>query len=198
MFLSFSLCAAVALAQPAGPGSSYVWPFHGSGGGAGLGGWGNSEVPVAAGTPMGSMRLGPDTTTCWEGGDYWWLYNHYGGFWWEQEGEACVRAFSHSKVQGAGLGDGGSLGLMVARYPMAPGAPLPGPIDMSPYRSEYSHHNETASPGYYGVFLNTSHTFAEVTTAGPTSGMHRYTCGAAPGAPPLRAARGCLSSQPRQ
>ena len=176
---------AAAVAQPAGPGSPYVWLLHGSGGGGGLGGWASSEVPVGASVPGGLLRLGPDTTTCWEGGDYWWYFNHYGGYWAEAEGEACVRAFSHSHLQGAGLGDGGSLGLSVARYSMT-GAlppPIPGPLNMSPYRSTFSHTTEQGSPGYYSVLLNSSATLAEVTVAGRTSGLHRYTCGALPGAP---------------
>ena len=161
-------------AQPAGPGSSYVWPFHGSGGGAGLGGWASSEVPVGAGVPRGAMRLGPDTTTCWGGADWWWEYNHYGGYWYELEGETCVRAFSHSHAQGTGLGDGGALGMIVTRDATAS---IPSILDETPYRSAVSHTSEKTSPGYYSVFLNTSSTLAEVVGVDSTSGMHRYTCG---------------------
>ena len=64
-----------ALAQPL---TQYVWPLHGSSGAGGIGGWGSSEVPVGASVPFGLMRVGPDTTVCWEGLDWWWTYNHYG------------------------------------------------------------------------------------------------------------------------
>ena len=79
--LAAAAAVAAAVAQPAGPGSPYVWLLHGSGGGGGIGGWASSEVPVGASVPGGLLRLGPDTTTCWEGGDYWWYFNHYGGYW---------------------------------------------------------------------------------------------------------------------
>ena len=59
-------------AQPAPqPLTSLVWPLHGSDGANGVGGWASSEVPVGAHLPYGALRLGPDTSVCWEDGDWY-------------------------------------------------------------------------------------------------------------------------------
>jgi len=73
---------------------------------------------------------------------------------------------------------------MVARYPMQGTYPIPGPLDMSPYRSTVSHANEVGAPGYYSASLNSSSTLAEVVSSGLRSGLHRYTCAAGPASQP--------------
>lgn len=155
----------------------FVNLFHGSAGAGGVGGWASSEVPVAANFPFGAMRLGADTTVCYEGLDFWWIYNHYGGYYYN---DTCIRAFSHTKMQGTGLGDAGSLGVSIVRQPVA-SLPLPTALAPAPYMSRFSHDNESAAPGYYSALLvdlaNASlTTLAEVTVAGERSGLHRYTC----------------------
>ena len=173
--------AAAALAAPAPPPATLAWPLHGSEGDAGVGGWASSEVPVGAHWPFGSMRLGADTSVCWGGGDWWFVPNHYGGYFFN---DTCVRAFSHTHAQGAGLGDGGVLGVIVARAAPAAPAGLPtDPLDPEPWRTPFAHGaaNETARPGYYAVALPAVSTLAEMTVSGPRAGLHRYTCAAGNG-----------------
>ena len=76
---SFLFTASV-LSEPAAPPITLAWPLHGSEGANGVGGWASSEVPVGAQFPFGNMRLGPDTTVGWGGGDFWWPFNHYVSF----------------------------------------------------------------------------------------------------------------------
>ena len=180
--------AAAARAAPSPPPASLAWPLHGSEGAAGVGGWASSEVPVGAHWPFGAMRLGPDTSVCWAGGDWWFPYNHYGGYF---ANDTCVRAFSHVHAQGAGLGDGGALGVMVARAaPAAPGDLPSEPLDPEPWRAGFSHGNETARPGYYAVALPALNASAELTVSGLRAGLHRYTCRGA-GAPCVVVANAC-------
>jgi len=181
-----SACCAAALlalasAAPSPPPASLAWPLHGSEGAAGVGGWSSSEVPVGAHWPFGAMRLGADTSVCWADGDFWFPPNHYGGYFFN---DTCIRAFSHTHAQGAGLGDGGSLGVMVARaQPAGPGDLPVEPLDPEPWRTAFSHGagKETARPGYYSAALPSVAALAELTVSGLRAGLHRYTCaGAAP------------------
>jgi putative alpha-1,2-mannosidase len=66
----------LANSQPVPSPVDSVWPFHGTSGAGGLGGWASSEVPIGASVPFGGLRLGPDTTVCWGGADWWWKFNH--------------------------------------------------------------------------------------------------------------------------
>ena len=159
-------------APPAAPPQALVWPFHGTSGANGLGGWASSEVPIGAHLPFGGMRLGPDTTVCWEGVDWWWRYNHYGGYFYN---DSCIRAFSHTHVQGAGLADAGAVGVMVSRaLPVL--STLPTPLNPAPYRVSLNHSSEVSRPGFYAVDLPEVASRAELTVSGLRSGLHRYTC----------------------
>ena len=222
---------ALAGAQPApAPVSSNVWPFHGSEGAGGIGGWADSEVPVGVQMPYGVMRLGTDTTVCLgEEIDFNFPYNHYGpsppvffakravsharftgqggcslmlcgpcaglyehtlhagGYYYQDN---CIRAFSHSHAQGAGLGDGGSLGIMATRKVMD-STNEPWALNEAPYRSNFSHANETSTPSYYSAWLSDVNTLAELTITGGHSGMHRYTCGIRGNDPCVIIADGC-------
>jgi putative alpha-1,2-mannosidase len=179
------LLAAPGSAAPAPAPVTLAWPLHGSEGAAGVGGWASSEVPVGAHWPFGGMRLGPDTTVGWAGGDWWALFNHYGGYFYN---DTAVRAFSHTHAQGAGLGDGGLLGVAVTRAVpgSASAAPLPSdPLDPEPWRAPFSHDaNESAAPGYYSVWLPSAAARAELTVSGLRAGIHRYTCEATAGGGP--------------
>ena len=143
------------LCAPSPPGVDLAWPLHGSEGAAGVGGGASSEDPVGAHVPFGMMRLGPDTTVGWAGGDWWAPFNHYGGYFFN---DTAVRAFSHTHAQGAGLGDGGILGVSVFRSIPGSAAALPSdPLNPEPWRTPFSHSsdggvtNETSLPGYYAV-----------------------------------------------
>ena len=182
--------APAAAAAPAPPPASLAWPLHGSEGDAGVGGWASSEVPVGAHWPFGAMRLGADTSVCWAGGDWWLPFNHYGGYFYN---DTCVRAFSHVHAQGAGLGDGGVLGISLARAAPAAPADLPSdPLNPEPWRTAFAHGaKETSVPGYYSVGLPGVAALAEVTVSGLRAGLHRYTCSAAGGAPCVLVADAC-------
>lgn len=186
--LALLLAARCASSQPAPPPETLVWPLHGTSGDNGVGGWASSEVPTGAQAPFGSMRLGPDTTVCWAGVDWFFPYNHYGGYFFN---DSCIRAFSHSHAQGTGLGDAGSLGVTLTRAPLTAASALPSAANPAPFRSNFSHANETSVAGHYSVWLADASARAEVTVAGMRSGLHRYTCAAAAGAPCVLVADGC-------
>lgn len=89
-----------ALAAPAPqPVTQLVWPFHGSDGAGGVGGWATSEVPVGAHAPRGVMRLGPDTTVCWDDMDWWFPYNHYGGYFYTGNDRLLASVASNSCIR---------------------------------------------------------------------------------------------------
>lgn len=77
--------------------------------------------------------------------------------------------FSHTHLVGAGICDYGQLGIM----PIST-KPTPSLITSHGYFSDFSHSNESASPGYYGVSLLTPKINAEVTTTA-NAAIHRYT-----------------------
>lgn len=173
--LAFALTEVSSLSVPP---SSLVWPFHGTSGANGVGGWASSEVPLGAQLPFSSMRLGPDTSVCWEGIDWWLIYNHYGGYFYN---DSCIRAFSHTHVQGAGLGDGGAVGVMMTRptlqlTPLVINASLlPNNFNQAPYRALFDHSQETAAPGYYSVNLPSISTRIDL-TATQRTGFTRFMC----------------------
>ena len=192
----FGLFALSTFGAPSPPPVTLAWPLHGSEGAAGVGGWASSEVPVGAHWPFGGMRLGADTTVGWGGGDLWVPWPHYGGYCFN---DTSIRAFSHTHAQGAGLGDGGLLGVSVARVPPASAGDLPSdPLDPEPWRTPFSHStdggvtNETSRPGYYSISLPAVSARAELTVSGLRAGLHRYTCAATTdGAPCVIIANGC-------
>lgn len=99
--------------------------------------------------------------------------------------DTCIRAFSHTHAQGAGLGDGGMLGVSVGRStPAAPGNTPTDPLDPEPWRTSFAHTNETSVPGYYRTALPAASAQAELTVSGPRAGLHRYTFSAAGDAAP--------------
>ena len=107
--------------------------------------------------PFGMMQLSPDTRlTGWEGCSGY----HYS--------DSHIYGFSHTHLSGTGVPDLCDILLM----------PVDGYsfeiINNEEYKSQFSHEKETASPGYYGVFLDKWNVHAEL-TAGKRAGMHRYT-----------------------
>ena len=95
-----------------------------------------------ASLPFAMVHVSPDTGT--EG------WTHCAGYIWQA---SSIMGFSHTHWSGVGMVDGGDILLMPVtgnKLQVTPGT------DENPdagYRSRFSHSRETASPGYYSVFL---------------------------------------------
>ncbi|MEV8565213.1 GH92 family glycosyl hydrolase [Streptomyces sp. NPDC051322] len=108
-----------------------------------------NTYPGAA-VPFGMVQLSPDT-------------GHNTGY---DHAQNQIRGFSSVHISGVGCGLGGDL----------PVLPTTGDItetDYAKYAAKFSHDNETASPGYYRVGLDSGIT-AEL-TATKRTGVQRYT-----------------------
>ena len=132
--------------------TQYVDPFIGTGGTP----WTCGMLSPAACAPFGAVRLGPDTSFI--GGAYI-VKTNTSGYYYEQ---AHIMGFSHSRLSGTGAED-----YSIFRITPAVGDSKAGIIP-------YSHKNETASPGYYAVYLKSLGCLAEM-TADQHTGVHRYT-----------------------
>ncbi len=130
----------------------YVDPFIGTGGIP----WTCGMLSPAATVPFGSVRLGPDT--CFVGGAYI-VKTNTSGYYYEH---GHIKGFSHSRLSGTGAEDYGCFRV----------TPAIGNND--PAIITYSHSKETASPGYYAVYLPSVGCLAEL-TADIHTGVHRYT-----------------------
>ena len=110
-----------------------------------------------AAAPFGMVQLSPDTRMdTWEGCSGY----HYS--------DDTIIGFSHTHLSGTGVLDYGDVLLMpVTRYEA-------DSLDRRLYQSAFSHKKEEAAAGYYSVHLDRWNVLAEL-TAGPRSGMHRYT-----------------------
>lgn len=130
----------------------YVDPFIGTGGIP----WTAGMLSPAATVPFGSVRLGADTSFI--GGAYI-VKTNTSGYYYEH---AHIKGFSHSRLSGTGAEDYCNF-----RF-------VPHSGDNEPAIMPYSHKNETASVGYYSVYLPTVGCLAEM-TADIHTGVHRYT-----------------------
>lgn len=133
--------------------TQYVDPFIGTGGTP----WTCGMLSPAASAPFGAIRLGADTTFF---GNVYITKMNTSGYYYEQ---AHIRGFSHSRLSGTGAEDYGIFRI----------TPVTGKNRVS-YSIPYSHTNETASPGYYAVYLKSLGCLAEM-TADQHTGVHRYT-----------------------
>jgi len=112
--------------------------------------------------PFGMVQLSPDTPLQgWDGSSGY----HYS--------DSVIRGFSHTHLEGTGVGGLGDVLLMptVGSVQLNPGDPLKGEAG---YASRFSHAQEAASPGYYRAFLQGPQVLAEL-TATARAGFHRYT-----------------------
>ena len=136
----------------AGEFTSYVDPFIGTGGTP----WTCGMLSPAATVPFGAVRLGADTS--FVGGTYLTKMNT-SGYYYEQ---AHIKGFSHSRLSGTGAED-------YSHFRVTPAIGSSNPSVMP-----YSHSDETATPGYYAVYLPSISVLAEMTATAHT-GIHRYT-----------------------
>ena len=109
--------------------------------------------------PFGMVQLSPDTPLRgWDGSSGY----HYT--------DSAIRGFSHTHLAGTGVGCLGDVLLMPTVGEVHLDAGSPGHA----YTSRFSHADETATPGYYRVFLQDPKVTAEV-TATARCGFHKYT-----------------------
>lgn len=132
--------------------TKYVDPFIGTGGTP----WTCGMLSPAATVPFGAVRLGPDT--CFVGGAYI-VKTNTSGYYYEQ---GHIIGFSHYRLSGTGAEDYGTFRV------------IPAVGKNEPAIMPYSHKNETASAGYYSVYLPSVGCLAEM-TADTHTGVHRYT-----------------------
>ena len=132
--------------------SQFVDLFTGTGGTP----WTCGMLSPAACAPFGTVRLGPDTS--FVGGAFV-MKTNTSGYYYEN---GHIRGFSHSRLSGTGATDYGIFRV----------TPVVGDkkADVIPF----SHKNETASVGYYAVYLKSLGCLAEM-TADEHTGVHRYT-----------------------
>lgn len=132
---------------------SYVDPFVGSGGDA----FGYGGLNPAAQVPNGLAKVGPDTSS--ESSRIG--FQHTAGYDYD---DSYVTGFSHYRLPGIGVGDGGALGVMLSDAPMTG--------DWQQDRRPYSHNDETAEPGYYRLGIQD---LGQVEiAAGPKYARHAY------------------------
>ena len=132
----------------------YVDPFIGTGE--------HGHTFPGATRPFGMVQVSPINGT--EGWD-WCSGYHYS--------DSIIVGFGHLHLSGTGIGDLADL-LVIPANKKLDLSIVPENRDELPYKSNYSHDNESASPGYYQVFLETPKINAEVTSTLRT-GYHRYT-----------------------
>ncbi len=109
--------------------------------------------------PFGFVQLSPDTPLQgWDGASGY----HYS--------DSSILGFSHTHLSGTGVGGLGDILVMPTVGAVNLNAGTPG----NGYSSRFSHSQETASPGYYKVFLQDPQVTAEL-TATARCGFHRYT-----------------------
>jgi len=127
--------------------TEYVNPFIGTGG--------HGHTYPGAAVPFGMVQLSPDTRlTGWDGCSAY----HYS--------DSIIYGFSHTHLSGTGCSDYGDILLM----------PFVGTINLknTECASSFNHKTETASPGYYSVFLDKYQVKVEL-TATKRAGFHKYT-----------------------
>jgi predicted alpha-1,2-mannosidase len=134
--------------------TQYVDPFIGTGG--------HGHTFPGATMPFGMVQLSPDTRlTGWDSCAGY----HYS--------DNIIYGFSHTHLSGTGISDYSDILLMPTVGDVYLDALVDGKTDKG-YASPFSHHTETARPGYYSVRLNKGNILAELTVTN-RAGLHRYT-----------------------
>ena len=116
-----------------------------------------------AGVPFGMVRLSPDTVS--RSGK---RATNMSGYYY---GDPLILGFSHTRLVGTGAVDGGNL-LVIPCTSKNAGEIVAA--ERKGMKAAFSHENETAFPGYYGVTFPKRGITAEL-TATRHVGVHRYT-----------------------
>ncbi len=134
----------------------YAKPMCGTGRSPGVGGAGDNNCYPGAVAPFGMMQWSPDTDNGEHGGGYW-------------DRDKTISDFSLDHLSGTGCHYGADFAFM----------PIPGKLPASPpatrhaFAVTFSHTNEIARPGYYGVTLDNG--MKVQVTATTRSGFGRFT-----------------------
>ncbi len=147
----------VATDAEAGALGAWVDPFIGTGGIP----WVCANNYPGPSLPFGVMRLSPETVSMLTSDR---ALNKSGYYY----GDNKMLGFSHTRLNGTGAVDGGHFLVRPALGPIALDSRREARYD------RFSHANEAAFPGYYGVRLTRPDILAEF-TATPRVGVHRYT-----------------------
>ncbi|MEM7186099.1 MAG: GH92 family glycosyl hydrolase [Bacteroidota bacterium] len=132
------------------PLTSYVNTFIGTGG--------HGHTYPGATLPFGMMQLSPDTRLDgWDGCSGYHYSDNY------------IYGFSHTHLSGTGVSDYGDILLMPTDTMIFNN----GANGQPGYRSHFSHDEESASPGFYKVHLDSTNIHVELTVT-QRAGMHRY------------------------
>src|SRR6516164_4829532 len=124
---------------------------------------GHGHTFPGATTPFGFVQLSPDTRN--KGWDA------CSGYYYS---DSTIMGFSHTHLSGTGCTALGDLLIMPVAGELNDPAGGYKPLDADRFKSDFSHDNELAQPGYYRVQLDRYNVLAEL-TATPHAGMHRYT-----------------------
>jgi predicted alpha-1,2-mannosidase len=134
--------------------TKFVDPFIGTGG--------HGHTYPGATVPFGMLQVSPDNgISSWD----WCSGYHYS--------DSIAIGFSHLHLSGTGIGDLADIRLMPINKKVDLAAEVKTREDV-PYKSLYSHDQESASPGYYSVQLKDFNIKAELTSSLRT-GYHKYT-----------------------
>jgi predicted alpha-1,2-mannosidase len=134
--------------------TSYVDPFIGTGG--------HGHTYPGATVPFGMLQVSPvNGISEWD----WCSGYHYS--------DSIAIGFSHLSLSGTGIGDLADILLMPINKEVDISV-TPKSRDSLSYKSKYSHKNESATPGYYQVFLEDPQVNVELTTSKRTA-YHKYT-----------------------
>jgi predicted alpha-1,2-mannosidase len=113
--------------------------------------------------PFGQIQLSPDNGT--QGWDWCSGYNY---------SDSTLAGFSHLHLSGTGIGDLADISFLPATSEVTFREGEKNEDFVSRYAGKYSHDQEKATAGYYGVTLKNSDIRAEFTVT-ERAGLHRYT-----------------------
>jgi len=134
--------------------TNYVDPFIGTGG--------HGHTYPGATVPFGMLQLSPDNGVSeWD-----WCSGYH-------VSDSITIGFSHLHLSGTGIGDLGDIRFMPVNKKVDLSKPVKTRDDI-PFKSTYSHEQETAEAGYYSVFLKDFNIKAELTSDLRTA-FHQYT-----------------------
>lgn len=128
--------------------ADYVRPLVGTGG--------HGHTYPGATVPFGMVQLSPDTRIddSWDG---------CGGYYYNDK---MIYGFSHTHLSGTGCSDYGDIMLMPVTHQASA-------FSQGDYASKYSHDEETAQAGFYGVHLSGNNVTVNL-TATERTGFHQY------------------------
>lgn len=141
--------------------SSYVNPIIGT---TGVG-YGSGQMSPAAQLPFGALRLGPDTTTGRQDIEF----RHCSGY---NHNDTTIRAFSHTRLVGAGLDDLGNFGVMPTSFDNKNEQNFF--IKVKSWYSTMDKESESSSPAHYSVQLREPNVKAQMLAVSEYAGLHKY------------------------